>query len=115
MSPRGTKIDAIRTMAAKFDSRKSFIGIDGNEYLARGSADWNKRKWELYNRSKGECELKCSMYCHISFSFKKMHPHHIVRGRIGRHDGLDNLLAVCWECHRAAHPEKQVRWSKVST
>lgn len=108
--PRGTKRDNTETAARNFHCQDSFVGIDGHEYLA--GRDWQIRKDELYARCRGECELKTSPQCWGWFTRKKMHPHHIVKGRIGRHDGLDNLLAACFPCHRAAHPEKQVRWSR---
>lgn len=108
--PRGTKIAIPETAARKFHCAKSFIGVDGNDYLAK--KDWDLRKDELYARCRGECELRTSPQCWGWFTRKKMHPHHLVRGRIGRHDGLSNLAAACWSCHRAAHPEKQLHWSK---
>jgi len=108
--PRGTKKSIPETAAANFHCGDSFIAVDGKEYLA--GKDWEIRKNELYARCRGECELKTSPKCWGWFTRKKMHPHHIAKGRIGRHDGLDNLKASCWACHETQHPEKQPRWSK---
>lgn len=32
-----------------------------------------------------------------------LHPHHVVYASHGGPDTLDNLVTLCWRCHRAAH------------
>lgn len=32
-----------------------------------------------------------------------LHPHHVIYAGKGGPDTLDNLLTMCWKCHRAVH------------
>jgi 5-methylcytosine-specific restriction endonuclease McrA len=32
-----------------------------------------------------------------------LHPHHIKYKSAGGEDTLDNLVTLCWKCHRAVH------------
>ncbi len=38
--------------------------------------------------------------------------HHIIHRSKGGDDSLENLVTLCWNCHRAQHPEKQTRFTK---
>lgn len=42
------------------------------------------------------------------------HPHHIEKRSKGRDDRAENLMAICDEHHKLAHPEFRVRNPKVA-
>jgi hypothetical protein len=88
-----------------YREKDSIVWPDGREKLV--GKDWRKRKIELFSRSRGWCEG-----CNTLLPFQEMHPHHQVRRSILRDDRLENLKALCGDCHEKQHPEKQTRWTK---
>lgn len=68
----------------------------------RRDAIYSSRRLEVYERSEGLCEARVSMYC----SGRCEQIHHVAgRGGDDPHR-LDNLLGVCYPCHRwiETHP-----------
>lgn len=84
---------------------KSFVRPDGTEVLK--GEDWKRRKLELWARCGGRCE-KQSPWKVWPWSGPAMErctadaddPHHVILRSKGRDDRLENLLALCRNCHR---------------
>ena len=55
----------------------------------------------VFTRDKYRCR-KCGRIA-------PLHAHHIVRRSSGGDDSLDNLVSLCFECHRALHDTGRVR------
>ncbi len=53
----------------------------------------------LLARSGGGCEARCSELC----TGEGAHQHHLLRRSQGGTNTADNLLWVCWWCHRHIH------------
>ena len=58
----------------------------------RGVSSWAK---EVYERDNWHCR-----HCNSTASLQ---PHHIKFRSQGGKDTLDNLVTLCWTCHRAVH------------
>ena len=50
---------------------------------------------KVYERDNYRCR-----FCNYSMG---LHPHHIKYKSAGGSDTLDNLITLCWICHRAVH------------
>ena len=50
---------------------------------------------KVYERDNYRCR-----FCNYSMG---LHPHHIKYKSAGGSDTLDNLVTLCWICHRAVH------------
>jgi hypothetical protein len=116
MKGGGAKRDNAATAEAKrtgrFRCKNSFIATDGREFLSRG--DWERRVAELFQRSPF-CEC-VSLPTDPGGAMKVCgapgaHPHHKLRRQKGGDDSLSNLISICFEHHKEAHPEKQTRWT----
>ena len=119
--PRGHKKDFPATLARKFKDKDSFISTDGLEFLYR--KDWKARVRQCFDRDGYKCQwIIASGVCptfplapvimEVLCSAPAHHPHHKIPKGKGGSDDLDNLMAICIQHHRIAHPEKQTRWSK---
>jgi hypothetical protein len=100
----GAKRDYFETRLRGYKDKNSFVSLDGREFLC--GLDWENRKLELAARDKGSC--------HWNMCGKpSRHPHHMKPKGKGGDDSLANLILVCEEHHKEAHPEKQVRLKSV--
>jgi 5-methylcytosine-specific restriction endonuclease McrA len=54
--------------------------------------------YALFNREEGTCQC-CG-------SDSELSPAHYISQARGGPDTLDNLMLLCWNCHRAAHDGK---------
>lgn len=50
-----------------------------------------------------QCFERDGYHCRVCNNTKGLHPHHIKYKNAGGEDTLENLLTVCWICHRAIH------------
>jgi hypothetical protein len=106
------KKDRQLTEAARFEDSRSFVFKDGREQLA--GYDWNQRKKELRDRSKGRCEMHVkagSQESGITIARCQAaadDPHHIIPRSKGRDDRLSNLMALC-RYHHNLLDERKVR------
>jgi len=105
--PRAARVDREATKAKQYFDSRSFVSTHGDEYLK--GMDLGQRRREVYDRSKGRCQLQNSPRCRGWISWETMEMDHIQGGLVGRNDNLENLRAVCAPCHR--HRHVQVRWS----
>jgi 5-methylcytosine-specific restriction endonuclease McrA len=58
----------------------------------RGVSSWAK-----------ECYERDNWHCRSCNRTQSLQPHHIKFRSHGGTDTLDNLLTLCWQCHRAVH------------
>lgn len=89
------KADRQATEARHFKDPRSYVTPAGDDVLY--DEDWNERRYELLQRSRGRCEnvingQRCARDC--------ADPHHLKLRSRHRRDNLDGLLAVCRVCHR---------------
>ncbi len=96
------KADRAATEAKRFKDPKSHVTKDGREVLH--GDDWDDRKFELLQRSRGQCEYRWnSIRCRRDAN----DPHHMVLRSVERDDRLANLLAVCRTHHYALDREQR--------
>ena len=50
-----------------------------------------------------QCFKRDNYHCRHCNNTNGLHPHHIVYRSAGGPDELDNLIILCWICHRAVH------------
>jgi hypothetical protein len=107
--PRGAKRDNTETMARNFMDDRSFVCLQGHEYLY--GDDIGDRRREVFERAKGKCELKNSPFCAGFTNWVDGEMHHKQGGLVGRNDDMENLLWACPNCHSWEH-RKRTPWSK---
>lgn len=89
------KSDVPATRARKFRDPKSYVTPDGREILS--GDDWDERKFELLQRSRGQCEYW--IHPEVRCRCEAADPHHVTLRSIQRDDRLSELLAVCRHHH----------------
>lgn len=96
--PRGSKRDLAETAKRNFLDKRSFVSLDGHEYL-RGK-DMSALRLEVWERDR-RCMLAISDHCFGKrLTLEYMQTDHIQGGNVGRCDCLHNLRAVCFPCHQ---------------
>ena len=113
MKPRISLIDHTATRKAQFSNSNSVVLIGGREILH--GLDWERRKMELDERSRGQCEFMIP----VANGFERCRrraedPHHVVpRGSNGvdRDDRLVNLQALCRRHHQFVD-NRRIKWAK---
>ncbi len=106
------KADVQATARRKFRDPKSYVSKDGREVLF--NEDWDERRFELLQRSRGQCEYMIHMVdeagvdCGTTRCLREaMDPHHLILRSIRRDDRLPNLLAVCRHHHQVLDREQR--------
>ena len=89
------------TMDQQFLSPDSYVTMDGRHVLK--NEDWLAQKRLVWERNKGKCQ-----YCGNAMH----HAHHVIFRSDSRDDRIQNLVGLCIDCHRKAHPEKELQWTK---
>lgn len=113
------KRDVQATEARHFKDPGSFVFKDQREWLE--GEDWDDRKRELEQRSRNRCEniLGAGMEGGVirlhPCGRDAVHPHHIVLRSIARDDRIENLLAVCFDCHRKLDAAQRKQRGKYLT
>lgn len=115
--------DIAATVARGFLDPRSYVAADGREILY--DQDWQLRVKEVFERDGYMCHWKIetvepsresfdgvAMYRSVICGRPAEHPHHVIRRSIRHDDRASNLIAICAEHHREAHPEKQTRFTK---
>lgn len=93
------KADRQLTNAKRFQDPRSYVTANGDEVLY--GEDWDERRFELLQRSHGQCEyLTDNDGEMIRCSRDAEDPHHKILRSVKRRDNLDGLLAVCRIHHR---------------
>lgn len=105
---------AAATVLREFLDERSYVCPDGREVLY--GKDWKARVEEVFERDLWLCHwpvvspwTNLKRFCGSS----AVHAHHIIKRSVKRDDRMENLIAICAKHHREAHPEKQLRNSKV--
>lgn len=98
--PRGAKVHLVGTKKRKFKDRRSFVSLDGHDYLK--GRDKSNRYREMVENVKPFC-AKCGAF------LLNGELDHIQGGNVGRCDCPHNLQWLCRNCHRDKHV--QVKWS----
>jgi hypothetical protein len=94
------KADRLKTIMKCFKDPDSYVTPDGREILA--GDDWENRKFELLQRSRGRCEyiLQNNGYAGPTRCVREAaDPHHNILRSVKRDDRLDNLTALCRHHH----------------
>lgn len=103
--------DMEATAARKFRNPKSRMMQDGREILY--GLDYQLRVREVLERDHYGCQWPCAPHPKPCGAPSTNHPHHIVKRSQLRDDRASNLMAICEEHHRLAHPEKQLRAARI--
>ena len=107
--PRAAKRDNTETVARNFMDERSFVSLDGHEYLY--GDDIGDRRREVYERAKGVCEVRTSPHCQKAARWIDGEMHHKQGGLVGRNDDMENLLWSCLPCHRFEHKDRSPQFS----
>jgi hypothetical protein len=107
---RGAKRDNTETMARNFMDDRSFVSMDGHDYLY--GDDIGDRRREVWERAHGYCEVKQAPGCSGLVSWVDGEMHHKQGGLVGRNDDMENLLWSCMACHRYEHRNRNPRFSQ---
>ena len=105
--------DEQATAAKHFKDPGSFVFKDQREWLE--GEDWDDRRFELLQRSRGQCEYTITSHMdgHTSRCCKDAQdPHHKVLRSIARDDRMSNLLAVCRPHHDKLTAEQRKQHGK---
>lgn len=99
------KRDEEATAKAKFVSSQSFVATNGHEYLY-GVIDHGNRRWAIYERVKGMCQL-CPVPHFVDWEIGEWH--HNVKSYGGRR--CDCLNCGLWACRRshASHHNRLIK------
>jgi hypothetical protein len=89
------KRDPEATAAAKFLDKRSYVSLDGHEFLF--GPDMEKRRYEVIERDHQHCVL-CGWLA--SHDFGEID--HIKKRSQGGCECLHNLQTLCARCHRGA-------------
>ena len=57
----------------------------------------------MQSKIRRQCFERDKYHCRHCNNTNGLHPHHIVYRSAGGKDELDNLVTVCWICHRQIH------------
>lgn len=57
----------------------------------------------LPKRLQQECFDRDGWKCRYCGNRNGLHPHHVIYRSHGGSDNMNNLLTLCWKCHRAIH------------
>jgi hypothetical protein len=116
-------VDKAATEARKFSDPRSRVMLDGREILYK--LDYKRRVREVEERDNYQCKWgkfsestwgKDGIGLSINYTHcgapSNGHPHHKVKRSKLRDDRASNLMAICDEHHKIAHPEHQPRFTK---
>lgn len=101
MSRKPHKVDPVATHAAAFMDKRSYITLDGKEFLF--GEDMKARRLDVFERDGYICQI-CHKPCICDDAELDHFP--ITRGR-GGDDSITNLRAVHGHCHRKVHVRPQ--------
>jgi hypothetical protein len=107
---RGAKRDFPGTEEMNYIDPRSFLGLDGHEYL-RGD-DISERRRQVWQFAGGYCQVKQAPGCSGLVSWVDGELHHKQGGLVGRNDDMENLLWSCMACHRYEHRNRNPRFSQ---
>ncbi len=96
MTRSAHKVDPDLTRARGFSDRRSYVTLDGKEFLF--GVDVGHRRNEVYERDRGICQLCGSP---VAMDYWEM-DHRLSRGK-GGDDSLGNLRVVHSQCHKSIH------------
>jgi 5-methylcytosine-specific restriction endonuclease McrA len=105
--PRFAKRDNTETRARNFQDERSFVALDGS--LRLYGKDWEPMRDRVWNLHAGMC-WNCDKPCTFSGGI-----HHLVPRGKGGSDDYSNLVWACTKCHRAAHEERNPKWTTKRT
>jgi hypothetical protein len=101
------KADRQVTAMRKFKDPKSYVCADGREILH--GEDWDARRFELLQRSRGQCEYIIIDGLHGPVRCRRdaNDPHHVTLRSVKRNDKLSELLALCRHHHNVLDREQR--------
>lgn len=106
MSPRGaTRDNAITDLLYEnqlFLDSRSFVSLSNPPHLYLKGVDMTVQRHRVWTRDRGICQI-CSRVPRYDIEHEGWQMDHILsKGKLGS-DDLQNLRAICKECHRKRH------------
>jgi hypothetical protein len=108
--------DPVATAAAKFTDPRSYVRLDGKQFLFGG--DIERLRLQVFMRDGYRCTGEnlegdeMGERCNRLIDWFDGHMHHIQsRGKRGD-DSLSNCVTVCDRCHKRLHPRPRLRWMR---
>jgi hypothetical protein len=102
------KADVSATNARRFKDPKSYVTPDKREILH--GEDWEDRKFELWQRARGQCEYVMHRESYDVRCLREGHdPHHKVLRSILRDDRLAAIELLCRHHHTVVDREQRQR------
>ena len=106
MSRKIHKLDAERTELAGFRDSRRYWTVTGKVYLF--GRDMMRQREEVHARDAGKC-VACGK---VQSLFEMELDHYPISRGQGGDDSMSNLRTLCFDCHRARHPQVQLRSMK---
>jgi hypothetical protein len=110
--------DPAATAAAKFTDSRSYVRLDGKQFLFGDDIEWLRR--QVFERDGYRCTGEnlegdeMGERCNRLIDWFDGHMHHIRRRGHGKSglgdDSLQNCVTVCDRCHKKLHPRPRLRW-----
>lgn len=97
LSRKKHKFDAERTAAAGFADKRSYVTLDGRQFLAL--KDMGNRRDYVFRMDEFRCRI-CKV--RVDWFTGELDHFPVSRGR-GGDDSIGNLRTLCRECHREQH------------
>ena len=102
--------DLAATAAAKFTDPRSYVRLDGKQFLFGRDIEILRAQVFLRDSSRCTGEGEDGERCNRRVDWDTGHLHHVIpRGR-GGSDEMGNTVTLCGACHGKLHPRVRLRW-----
>jgi hypothetical protein len=103
-------INPLRRTSLKPKAKVAKTSWRNPERVRLGNGEMSKLRSEAFERAHGRCENmlikgRREVRCTNKISWYTGDLHHIKHRSQGGGDTISNVMAVCWDCHRAHHDQ----------
>lgn len=102
--------DPIETKAAGFLDKRSYIRLDGKQFLF--GLDIANLRLAVFQRDGYRCcgEREDGERCNREVNLFLGEMHHVIARGKGGDDSMSNVCTLCASCHRDSHVRVMLRW-----
>jgi 5-methylcytosine-specific restriction endonuclease McrA len=109
MTRGGGHKDLVATAAAKFVDPRSYVRLDGKQFLFGDDIEQLRRR--VFTRDGYRCTGEVDgERCDWPVTWDLGHMHHVISKGKGGDDSLQNCVTLCAECHDKEHVRPMLRW-----